>query len=98
MAIRIRIVNGTMVALCAARSVEKPGDTYLDDAQHHALFEKFAEDFASEGYDTPPLCQDETTVRHAEESNNPARAWTEHPCRGLACHQCRPCPLPRGGE
>jgi hypothetical protein len=75
MAIRIRSVEGVMVALCAARSVGKVGDVYLDDAQHHALYEKFAEDFESEGYDTRPLCDEETRVRAREEANNPARAW-----------------------
>lgn len=75
MAIRIRTVDGVMVALCAARSVEKTGDVYLDDAQHHALAEKFAEDFQSEGYNTKPHYTDEAAVRAAEESNNPAREW-----------------------
>jgi hypothetical protein len=37
MAIRIRSVNGETVALCAARSIEKDGDIYLDDGQHHSL-------------------------------------------------------------
>lgn len=45
MAIRIRTINGVMVALCAARSVEKEGDIYLDDGIHHALSTKFALDF-----------------------------------------------------
>lgn len=75
MAIRIRKVGSIMVALCAARSVEKPGDVYLDDEQHHALAEKFAEDFQSEGYNISPYYQNEAAVRAAEESNNPNRTW-----------------------
>ena len=41
MAIRLRTVDGVTVALCAARSVEKPGDRYLDDGEHMALARKF---------------------------------------------------------
>ena len=75
MSIRIRIVDGVTVALCAARSVEKPGDVYIDDAQHHALSEKFSEDFASEGFNTHPYYPNESAIRVAEESNNPNREW-----------------------
>lgn len=77
MAIRIRKVGGILVAVCAARSVEKDGDTYLDDGQHHALAEKFRADFQSEGYNTTPLEGIETQLREQEESNNPARIWWE---------------------
>jgi hypothetical protein len=73
MAIRVRVVNGVMVALCAARSVEQPGDIYLDDGAHHALAEKFREDFASEGYNTAALDADAAALRAREESNNPNR-------------------------
>ena len=41
MSIRLRTINGVRVALCAAECVAAPGDTYLDDADHHALFAKF---------------------------------------------------------
>jgi len=47
--IRLRVIDGVTVALCAARSIPKAGDVYLDDAQHAALASKFAADFASEG-------------------------------------------------
>ena len=80
MAIRLRRVDDLTVALCAARSVEKPGDVYLDDNQHHALTEKFAADFQSEGFNTHPFYPDETTKRELEESNNPARAWWDFTC------------------
>lgn len=49
MSIRLRKVNGILIALCAARSVEKDGDIYLDDNAHHALAEKFARDYNKEG-------------------------------------------------
>jgi hypothetical protein len=55
--------------------VEKPGDVYLDDSQHHALAEKFAADFQSEGYNTHPFYEAETVIREQEESNNPNREW-----------------------
>ncbi len=50
MSIRIRKVKGKLVALCAAKTPAKLGDVYLDDNQHHALYEKFYEDFKSEGF------------------------------------------------
>lgn len=49
MAIRIRKINGKVVALCAAKSKPRNGDIYLDDNIHHALAIKFREDFESEG-------------------------------------------------
>jgi hypothetical protein len=79
MSIRLRIVNGTLVALCAARSVEKEGDIYLDDGAHHALANKFARDFNEEGWTErgQPVPHDEEHVPpvEAEESNNPNREW-----------------------
>ena len=75
MAIRLRTVDGKLIAICAARSVEKLGDVYLDDGQHLALAEKFAEDFQSEGFNTQPCYSDATALRAQEESNNPAREW-----------------------
>ena len=50
MAIRIRKINNEIVALCAAKSKSKNGDTYLDDAIHHALTIKFEKDFRSMGF------------------------------------------------
>jgi len=50
MAIRIRTVSGKRVALCAAKSEALPGDVYLNDADHHALTEKFENDFNSMGF------------------------------------------------
>lgn len=47
MAIRIRKINGVIVALCAAKTFSQPGDIYLDDRIHHALSTKFALDFNS---------------------------------------------------
>lgn len=75
MSIRIRVVDGVMVALCAARSVEKPGDVYLDDAHHHALAEKFREDFTSEGARGLKPGKADAEIRAREESNNPNREW-----------------------
>jgi hypothetical protein len=73
MAIRLRVVNGRLVALCAARSVEKPGDVYLDDSQHYALMLKFSRDTQeSFGYPMPSDPEDRAIVEQ-EESNNPNR-------------------------
>ena len=70
MAIRIRRVDGKIVALCAARSVEKDGDVYLDDAQHYALSEKFWDDYPDLGIGPDPKT---ARLRDQEESNNPNR-------------------------
>ncbi len=48
MAIRIRTVGGTRVALCAAETDSEPGDTYLDDGDHYALAAKFCLDWQSQ--------------------------------------------------
>lgn len=56
MAIRIRTVEGCVVALCAAETDEQPGDIYLDDAAHHALSTKFGLDWQAMGFiDDPPI-------------------------------------------
>lgn len=46
MSIRIRTVDGVVIALCAVESDPKAGDLYLDDAHHEALAAKFAEDWS----------------------------------------------------
>jgi hypothetical protein len=71
MAIRLRIVQGKLIAVCAARTVEKPGDFYLDDGQHYALMQKFDRDLCDS------LCNDAEVLAlvEAEESNNPSREW-----------------------
>lgn len=79
MSIRIRTVESVTVALCAARSVPKEGDLYLDDGAHHALSVKFSLDFA-EMFDrpTPYAGSDEAQLMEREESDNPNRAaWDE---------------------
>lgn len=73
MSIRIRTVDGVLVALCAARTVEEPGDVYLDDNQHHALAEKFAADFQSEGFNTHPYDDRAALIRVAEEAPHAGR-------------------------
>lgn len=75
MAIRLRRVNGTLIALCAARTVEKEGDIYLDDEVHQALSNKFARDY-NDMFDTDlPGVYDDHNLVEQEESNNPAREW-----------------------
>jgi hypothetical protein len=65
-----------LVALCAARSIEKPGDIYLDDAAHHALTRKFADDFASQGGALTHYPPDKVSAAvERQESNNPNRDW-----------------------
>lgn len=76
MAIRIRVVNGTTVALCAVESDKQPGDIYLDDGAHHALTTKFGLDWQSMGFITDPPVDDRVAeimatqkVRDAEEEH-----------------------------
>lgn len=49
MAIRVRRVNGVLVALCAAETSEADGDLYLDDAVHYALSQKYWRDYPELG-------------------------------------------------
>ena len=84
MAIRIRRIDGRVVALCAARSIEKPGDVYLDDAEHYALAEKFWDDYPVCGVVLDPAT---TALREQEELNNPNRedwdrTWGKEPTDG----------------
>jgi hypothetical protein len=50
MAIRIRTISGKTIALCAAKSIAKEGDIYLNDGAHEALSIKFRRDFESMGF------------------------------------------------
>ena len=50
MAIRIRMIEGETVALCAAVTKAKKDDMYLDDNVHHALSTKFGVDWVKEGF------------------------------------------------
>jgi hypothetical protein len=50
-AIRIRKVGDTLVALCAAETDALPGDIYLDDGAHYALAAKFAQDWQGQTVD-----------------------------------------------
>jgi len=45
MAIRLRKVEGILIALCAAETDPQEGDVYLDDDTHYALAAKFARDW-----------------------------------------------------
>jgi len=51
MAIRLRTIDGTRIALCAAETDPAPGDIYLDDASHYALAAKFALDWQGQTVD-----------------------------------------------
>lgn len=76
MAIRLRRTDDAgLIAICAARSVEKEGDIYLDDGAHMALAYKFWQDYP-EVQIRPPAEVVAATER--EESNNPARdGWDQ---------------------
>ena len=46
MAIRLRTVGGTRIAVCAAETDPMSDDVYLDDNEHYALAAKFSRDWA----------------------------------------------------
>lgn len=74
MAIRIRkIGKNQTIAICAARSISKEGDVYLDDVMHHALSNKFARDFTEEGFMNTIFDENEIPIVEREESNNENR-------------------------
>ena len=45
MSMRLRIVDGTRVALCAAKTLAEEGDIYLDDGWHYAISQKYWRDY-----------------------------------------------------
>ncbi len=45
MAMRLRTVNGVMVALCAAKTKDEEGDIYIDDGFHYAISQKYWRDY-----------------------------------------------------
>lgn len=49
MAIRVRRVDGVLVALCAAKTEAVEGDLYLDDGIHYALSQKLWRDYPEIG-------------------------------------------------
>jgi hypothetical protein len=51
MAIRIRKIDNTTIALCAAETDYKDGDLYLDDNIHYALAAKFCQDWQNQKID-----------------------------------------------
>lgn len=88
MAIRIRNIKGKLIALCAAKSKAKPGDVYLDDNAHHALTEKFYNDFKEEGFiasskDCYCKIRDIRAYIHDHEIYDSAEVWVQAP-QGLS--------------
>lgn len=45
MSIRLRIVDGIQIALCAYETDPEPGDIHLHDGWHYALAAKFNRDY-----------------------------------------------------
>ncbi len=71
MAIRIRVINGRTVALCANKTKEMPGDLYLDDNVHHALSTKFGLDWVWEGLLEKSLADPELKAIILESETDP---------------------------
>lgn len=70
MAIRIREIDGHLVALCAAKTKAKAGDIYLGDGAHHALTTKFGVDWVSEGRLDDDLADDVIKKLMLKEESN----------------------------
>jgi hypothetical protein len=81
MSIRIRKVDGKVVALCAAKSEPKSGDLYLDDNVHHALTIKFEKDFGSMGFLRDDFLN-RATVKGANECDS------DNEIHGVVCACC----------
>ena len=62
MAIRIRRIDGVLIALCAAKTEAIEGDLYLDDGIHYALSQKYWRDYPEIG-----IIDDEDIVLAAQE-------------------------------
>jgi hypothetical protein len=71
MAIRLRRVQGVLVALCAAETDAQIGDHYLDDEVHYALAAKFARDWRGQkvdwGYEEEDRLSETQKLRDAKE-------------------------------
>ena len=50
---RIRMIKGKTVALCAAKTEARSGDLYIDDVMDHAIRRKLQADFIREGLPLP---------------------------------------------
>jgi len=75
MAIRIRQVNGTYVALCAVESDPEEGDIYLDDSIHYALATKFADDW--DAYPVDPTLKALMDSQKVRDAQIEAAKWEE---------------------
>lgn len=93
MAIRLRRTEKGLVALCAARSVPKDGDIYLDDEIHQSLSNKFARDYNEMFGTNLPGVYDDTEVAEREESNNTNRIEWDQWMASLVPEQ-KPKPIP----
>lgn len=75
MAIRIREVDGKLIAVCAAKTKPQKGDIYIGDEAHHALKVKFEIDIASEQW-LPNIIGDEELEKRMEKTEkNNKRFW-----------------------
>ena len=83
MSIRLRTVDGILVALCAARCAPEPGDVYLTDGDHHALSIKFARDHQALRYEP------EASIMELEECEHLAAVHPPHAIAADGSVVCR---------
>ncbi len=79
MSIRLRIVDGHALALCAVESDPAPGDVYIAHEFHEALWAKFWRDAYAEGRiaDMPPQDPAYESQRVRDDNAEMARWRTE---------------------
>lgn len=76
MAIRLRTIDGTHVALCAAETDPVPGDVYLDDVAHYALAAKFAQDWQGRSVDwSYPVEWTAMATQKLRDAETELKAW-----------------------
>ncbi len=63
MAIRLRMVDGHWIALCAAETSVRLEDIYLTDGMHTALSDKFRADFVKMGFIKPTEAKEKLGIK-----------------------------------
>ncbi len=71
MAMRLRKVHGIWIAMCAAKTIKKSDDVYIDDTQDHAIRAKISYDNRLEGLNVPVLDKKLDEIMKLEENRAP---------------------------
>ena len=80
MAMRLRVLNGKWVALCAAKAGADIGDVYIDDAQDHAIRAKLSHDNRLEGLEVPVVDAELDAIMLGQETSVKCTAYPINGC------------------